>query len=379
MAGPMQKGKAQMRVGILCHGNGGGSTRAALDLAWAFHRRGVQTILITYGNPKIAVPRDLPHHCLPLGHPTKRTVDAVIDTSGITALGRAIADVCIIQRIDLLNYHYGLPFAQACHVARKLNSTMKLIATLHGSDVTLAEQGQVAALGLVAAINAADAVVTVSQAYGFRISAMVGPQTPCYVIPNFLPVDRIAPPLPRYRRSHNTATPIVLHASSFRRVKQMRQIGLVCLALLRRQSCMFVLVGDGAERLSLQSMLRPVKRRVRFTGYLDNVMATLRQSDLLILTSAAESFSLVALEAMAAGVPVIGPRIPGLCETIQSPKGGLLFTPNRPNDAAMKVIKLLNNPHLRHRIGQSAQVVAAQFNEDRTVQAYQDLFEKFFA
>lgn len=365
-----------MRIGILCHGNGGGSTRAALDLALALHRRGVQTILITYGNPKGAVPRDLAHYCLPLGQPKRRAVDAVMDISEITDIGHAIAQVCTLQRIDVLNYHYGLPFAQACQVVRSQNRTLKLIATLHGSDVTLAEKGHSAALGLVAAIHAADAIVTVSQAYGLRIRAMIAPQKPCYVIPNFLPKDRIAPPLPRNRRDSITATPVVLHASSFRRVKQVRQIGLVCLALRRRRSCKFVLVGNGADRLSLQSMLRPVKRWVQFTGHQDNVIATLRQSNLLILTSAAESFSLVALEAMAAGVPVIGPRIPGLCETVQSPKGGLLFTPNRPNDAVMKIMTLLNNPHLRHRMGHSAQMVAAKFNEDRTVQGYQDLFAR---
>lgn len=366
-----------MRVGILAHGQGSGSTRAALDLAIALHARGVQTLLLTLGQPRWRVPRGLPHRSLlpEGGGLSVEAIDRVWQPAEIACLSQALAWQCRVAGIDVLNYHYGLPFAEACAGARAMlsPSPLRLIATLHGSDIQRAQGDSAGFDGFWQAVAAADAVVTVSKAYHARLAALAAGGSDCRMIPNFLPAARqVAVARPPLRRP--PAMPTLVHVSSFRRVKQVRQVGLVFLALARRMPCRLILVGDGPERPALQAMLRAQRGRVRFMGRQDSSAAVLRQADLLLLASAAESFSLVALEAMAAGVPVVAPRIAGLCETVPHGQAGLLFAPNRPASAVLNVLRLIGSPALQRAMARNAPRLAARFDEGRSVEAYLALF-----
>ncbi len=99
----------------------------------------------------------------------------------------------------------------------------------------------------------------------------------------------------------------------------------------------------------------------------------------MLLASAHESFSIAALEAMAAGVPVIAPRIEGLSDTVSDGEGGLLFTPRRPQDAASKLLKLFNAPHRYRKLGGSAHAAAQRYDEKESVDAYLAIYRSLQA
>lgn len=80
---------------------------------------------------------------------------------------------------------------------------------------------------------------------------------------------------------------------------------------------------------------------VRFLGFRNDARRLMRALDAVVIPSEAESFSMVAVEAMEAGVPVIGPDIGGPREIIEAPATGLRFEPRDSVDLAAKIVSVL--------------------------------------
>lgn len=86
-----------------------------------------------------------------------------------------------------------------------------------------------------------------------------------------------------------------------------------------------VIAGDGAERASLEALAGSllVADRVRFIGWVADARQVLEQARLLVLPSAYEGFPAVAVEALAAGVPVVATDCsPAMAEIISTPEAG---------------------------------------------------------
>jgi glycosyltransferase involved in cell wall biosynthesis len=85
-------------------------------------------------------------------------------------------------------------------------------------------------------------------------------------------------------------------------------------ASLLTPSCKLLLVGDGEERVGLEELVQAhgLEDRVVFAGERQDVRAVLSAMDLFVLSSAEETFGLVVLEALAAGLPVLYTQCPAL-------------------------------------------------------------------
>jgi glycosyltransferase involved in cell wall biosynthesis len=90
-----------------------------------------------------------------------------------------------------------------------------------------------------------------------------------------------------------------------------------------------------------------------------------------------EGFGLVALEAMAHGIPVIGSKTGAIPEVVIDGKTGFLFTPGDIDDLAKRLQIILNNPELRADMGKAAKKHASQFtwgkNVDQLIHTFQDV------
>jgi glycosyltransferase involved in cell wall biosynthesis len=96
----------------------------------------------------------------------------------------------------------------------------------------------------------------------------------------------------------------------------------------------------------------------------------------LVMTSVDEPFGLVAIEAMAAGLPVVASRSGGLLEIVEEGTSGLLVgEPYAPQEAAELVLRLFDSPHQYCIMSEAArQRVASKFSLDAMVQRYYDLY-----
>ena len=132
----------------------------------------------------------------------------------------------------------------------------------------------------------------------------------------------------------------------------------------RDKNAILVLVGDGPERTNLEAQVQSLglKDRVRFTGYIQRteVRHFLAAADVFVFGSLFETQGLVVIEAMAAGLPVVGVDAFGTRDAVLHDKTGYL-TPQEVGPFADKVIDILHNDALRQRFAAAAVARAEQF------------------
>ena len=108
--------------------------------------------------------------------------------------------------------------------------------------------------------------------------------------------------------------------------------------------------------------------------YLENLMNC---ADLFVLPSEQESFGLVALEAQASGLPVIGTAIGGLPEVVVHEQTGLLFPVGEINGMAHGALELLKNSSLYDRFRKSARQRAVKhFDSKLIIPQYESFYQE---
>jgi glycosyltransferase involved in cell wall biosynthesis len=122
-------------------------------------------------------------------------------------------------------------------------------------------------------------------------------------------------------------------------------------------------------------------KQVIVTGYREDIPAIISASDIVVLPSMQpEPFGLVLLEAMAAGKPVIATNLGGPQEIVQNGVTGFLVDHTGALEMAGRVLQLLEDRGLRHRMGRAGFTrVKSEFSQQRYVEAYQQLYEEILA
>jgi glycosyltransferase involved in cell wall biosynthesis len=130
-----------------------------------------------------------------------------------------------------------------------------------------------------------------------------------------------------------------------------------------------VLVGDGPERESLELLAQRLglAGRVRFTGMVDYGLLPryLAAADVFVTASVTEVHPLTVIEALAAGLPVIGIRSPGVGDTIEDGVTGLLGPNNLAGFTAV-MTRMLAESELRRRMSLAARETSARFAIEHT-------------
>jgi glycosyltransferase involved in cell wall biosynthesis len=106
----------------------------------------------------------------------------------------------------------------------------------------------------------------------------------------------------------------------------------------------------------------------------------MRSLDVLVHPCDAEPFGRIAIEAMAAGTPVVGPTTGGIAETVVDGETGLLVTPGDPDAFAAATDRLLGNAELRRRLGTAGRRRARElYSIDRHVDRLTALYDEALA
>ncbi|MEK7484300.1 MAG: glycosyltransferase [Planctomycetota bacterium] len=142
-----------------------------------------------------------------------------------------------------------------------------------------------------------------------------------------------------------------------------------------------VIIGEGEERHTLEEKIRELHLEpyVFLLGYRQDIPACLRCFDLFVMPSLYEGFGLVAVEAMASGVPVLANAVDSLKDLIEEGKTGFLVTPQDSQKWTDKLMTLfVRRDHLTQII-ETAKTGAQQFREDRMVEEYKLLYSDMLA
>jgi glycosyltransferase involved in cell wall biosynthesis len=121
-------------------------------------------------------------------------------------------------------------------------------------------------------------------------------------------------------------------------------------------SCHVAFVGDGPLTDALKRSATGLP--VTFLGslYHEDLAMAYAAADIFVFPSATETLGLVAIEAMSAGLPVVGARRGGIPDIVVDGETGLLFDPNDTEDFARALHYLISHPAERQRMGSKARL-----------------------
>jgi N-acetyl-alpha-D-glucosaminyl L-malate synthase BshA len=370
-----------VRIGITCYPTYGGSGAVATELGMALAARGHEVHFITYQQP-FRLPVFLPRvhfHEVDVGrYPLFQYPPYDL------ALAVRMHEVVIKERLDLLHVHYAIPHATSAWIAkemlRKEGRDIKVITTLHGTDITIVGQDPSFHAITKFSIEKSDRITAVSDFLKdetLRAFGCAGCEV--QVIHNF--VDPAVYDRARYEPELRTALAgdrkVLMHISNFRPVKRVVDVVRTFARVQKDVPSILVMVGDGPDRGEAENEARAlgVESNVHFLGRIESVAPLLASADLFFLMSDRESFGLSALEALACGVPAFGYNVGGLPEVIRDGVTGYL----RPvgdveGVAAAAVSLLLDAPRLAAMRTAAASDARDRFSLDAVVAQYEALY-----
>jgi N-acetyl-alpha-D-glucosaminyl L-malate synthase BshA len=371
-----------LRIGICCYPTHGGSGVVATELGKHLAERGHEISFVSYETPLRlgTLPERVSYHEVEIEqYPLLKHFPYTL------ALASKLAEVARLQNLDILHAHYAIPFGAAALLARQIVSErpVKVVMTLHGTDITLVGNNASFKPVTKMAIEQADAVTVVSRYLREETHRQFEVDRDLEVIYNFIDPERHEnDPCPCVPACSRLTQKTLMHISNFRPVKRIRDVVAVFAKVSAVVNSRLVLVGDGPDRpLAVETAKElGVLDRVRFVGVVDQVATLLNVADLFLLPSSTESFGLVALEAMASGVPVIASDTGGIPEVVQDGVTGFLAPVGDVDRMAACAIDLLRDERKRRLFGSAGRERARdQFDYQKIVPQYEAVYERILA
>jgi N-acetyl-alpha-D-glucosaminyl L-malate synthase BshA len=375
-----------MKIGITCYPTYGGSGAVATELGLELARRGHEVHFITYASPfrlRGGFAERVFYHEVETRHGNSPLFDHFPFT---LAMASHQYEVSRREKLDLLHVHYAIPYATTAWIAREMLQSehpIKVVTTLHGTDITLVGQESNFFDITKFSIERSDKVTAVSEflrSETLRAFGCAGCNI--RVIPNFVNLDEYRPSDAPHREGlAPEGHKIISHTSNFREVKRVKDVIRIFSRIRRAMPATLLMIGDGPERgdAEREAETLEVCGDVRFLGRLDRVVELMQATDLFLLPSQSESFGLAALEAMACGAPVVASRAGGLPEVIEDGVNGILEPVGSVEAMGRRAVELLRDPPRHRALGQAAVRKAAEFAADRVVPMYEALYRETLA
>jgi len=267
------------------------------------------------------------------------------------------------HRIDVLNVHSPVPYL--ADVATWVAGRRPVVLTYHAGslvkgqhllDPALAWYERHALAALFRRVDALIAVSPASLAWATRRAEIITPG---------VDAEQFRPPA-----GDGPRQPVLLFVGRLERSSAWKGVDVLLRALPAVLAAVpgtrLELVGDGDARPALAALADRlgVADRVRFRGHLhgDALAAAFARAAVTVLpsTTAAESFGMVLVEAMASATPVVASRVGGVPFVVRDGVEGLLVDPGRPDLLAAACVRILTDPQLAVDLGRRGRLTAAQ-------------------
>jgi L-malate glycosyltransferase len=371
-----------MRIGIVCYPTFGGSGVLATELGKALADKGHQVHFITYQQPV----RLNEFNANIFYHEVRVATYPLFDYPPYeTALSSMMVDVIMNHSLDLLHVHYAIPHASAAYLAKKIVETqgrfIPVITTLHGTDITLVGRDKTFKPVVSFSINESDGITAVSKNLRDSTYEIFDIKKEIQVIHNFVDATRFhKKPIDAFRKViAPNGERILVHASNFRKIKRVLDIVRIFAEIVQKIPSKLLFVGDGPERSAAENLSRDLGLGdgIRFVGKQEQMEEILAVADLFLLPSEYESFGLAALEAMAAGVPLISSDAGGLPEINVNGKTGYMSKVGDVADMSRNAIHILSNDAILHEFKKNAMENAKKFDIHTIVPQYEALYDHY--
>ena len=270
--------------------------------------------------------------------------------------------IAVVQTCDLYANVFGLPGAALARVPVRIGSRRELNPDKSGGQIRLQRLAYRCATKVVANSPAARGVL---EAEGVAPGSIA-------VIPNGIDGAAFAAAPPRAEiRTVITVANLRAEKGHDTLLEAAAQLAAV------HPRLRFQFVGAGPRRADLEALAaaRGLSSRVEFLGHRDDVPELLSAADLYVLPSRSEAFPNGAIEAMAAGLPVVASAVGGLKDLIEDGRTGVLVPADDPSALATAIRRLVDAPAEARALGAAARAeVLAQYSFDRMVAAFEHLY-----
>lgn len=370
-----------MRLAIACYPTYGGSGVIATELGLALAERGHEVHFLSYepphrlGDTGAFRPNVYFHEVQVTAYPLFRYPPYDL------ALASKMVEVVNAFGVEVIHAHYAVPHAISAVLAREmLGNGVKVLTTLHGTDVTLVGTDKSYLPATQYGIRKSDAVTAVSQHLKTATAALCE-DCDIEVIYNFVDTDRYRPsPCPETRAHFaKEGEKVLIHVSNFRPVKRPLDVIRTFAAIAAEMPARLLLVGEGPELPAAEALAEElgVRDRVHVLGQRAEIERVLSCADLFLLPSETESFGLAALEAMACGVPALASDVGGLPEVIEHGVSGILCPVGDTAAMATRALELLNDAEAYEEMSRAARTRAVErFDRSLSIGAYESAYAR---
>jgi glycosyltransferase involved in cell wall biosynthesis len=272
----------------------------------------------------------------------------------------------VLSGIMALRYgrRYDLPLVLSCHTRYDLLGTMRLPV------LPLSAYRAVLRPVLRWCADQFD-VVTAPTPEAMRVMKNLGVSSPMEVVPYGVELARCREPATRLKREElglPTSAPLALFVGRLAPEKNVRFL-LKALARPELANAYLLIVGDGDERQSLEELASEMdlEARVRFVGQVPpaDVPAYANLANLFVTASRIEMLPIAVIEALAAGLPIVGLDVYWIRHVVQPNVNGLLAD-CKMESFAQAWAELLHNEALRRRLAEGARATGEQYDVQRT-------------
>ncbi|SFI55121.1 N-acetyl-alpha-D-glucosaminyl L-malate synthase BshA [Paenibacillus sp. UNC496MF] len=369
----------RLKIGITCYPTLGGSGVVATELGKLLAEKGHEIHFITHSVP------------FRLGQFQKNIFYHEVEVNDYyvfryppydLSLASKMAQVVKMQELDILHVHYAVPHAVCAYLAKEMvGDGLRTVTTLHGTDITVLAQDESLKDLIRMGINKSDAVTAVSKDLIRETRELLDIDKPIELTYNFVDKRVYFPRECSSLRSDFASgdEKILMHISNFRPVKRLQDVVDVFAKVVREVPSRLLLVGEGPDLPKVQAWVRQLglQDRVHFLGKQDDVAQVISIADVMLLPSEKESFGLVALEAMACGVPTIGSTAGGIPELVSHGETGYLSPIGDTDDMAYNAIRLLRNEGLYRKVREACLHRArTRFCNDLITAEYERIYYK---
>ena len=154
--------------------------------------------------------------------------------------------------------------------------------------------------------------------------------------------------------------PLVLYAGRIDKDKNMSILIKAISEVVEQTQAHFVFVGGGdvLSKIKKMAVKCKVEKEITWIDWVDRKLIDLpklyQAASLFVIPSVIETQSLVTMEAMASGLPVVGANAGALPELIKDGVNGYLYRADSSSDLSQKIIKIIKNHNLRTKMGKKS-------------------------
>lgn len=371
-----------MNIGITCYPSLGGSGVVATELGKLLAERGHNVHFITSSMPfrLVGFHPNIFYHEVDVNH-----YEVFKYPPYDLTLASRMAQVARTEKLDILHVHYAVPHALCAYLAKQMvGGGLKIVTTLHGTDITVLGYDSSLSEMIRFGIEQSDLVTAVSCDLIRETKQLLQVTREIEPIYNFVDKRRYYPREVSHlkKRFAPNGEKVLMHISNFRPVKRVPDVVEVFRRVRERMGAKLLFIGEGPELTHVRKQLIQLglDNDVHYLGKQEDVAEVISLADVMLLPSEKESFGLVALEAMACGVPVVATNAGGLPEVVVDGENGFLCEIGDVQAMAERTLQLLLDDQLYQRFSASGIKRSCEtFCHDKIASQYEALYQRLLA